>query len=188
MARDVIKAAFWGMVGGLAITTLLILGGNGCAASNGSGAESPQRSTARAVNLTVARAVVVADQSCASLALQIKDVKLAKSCADSYDIARPVLLSAEGALDTWDSIAQDQLGCAINSGVSALTQVSALLLSQKVAIPTVVLDALKLVSSVTFTCKSIPVVVPPTPVIDAGGEITVVYVNINDSGLDGGKE
>lgn len=180
---DYLKATVGGVLVGGAICAAIMLGDTGCGAlSGGSGAESPQRSTARAINLTVAKAVVVGDQTCATFATQIKDVKLAKGCADAYDVARPVLLSTEASLDVWDAVAQDQVGCAINGGVSALTQISALLLSQKVAVPSVILDALKLVSSVSFSCKSQPVVVPSLPEsVDAGNGITVVYP------VDGGK-
>lgn len=164
MTFDIMKAAIGGMLMGLAVVTLIILGGNGCSAfSTGAGAESPERSTARAAVLMVAKAVVVADQSCASFALQIKDAKLAKSCADVYDVARPVLVAAEASLDTWDATAQGKIGCAINAGVTALTDVSVILVQEKLAIPSVVLDALKLVNSVKFTCNSVVI-------IDAGSD------------------
>lgn len=164
MTFDIVKAAFWGLIGGLALTTLLILGNTGCSAfSTGAGAESPERSTARASVLMVAKAVVVADQSCASFALQVKDAKIAKACADAYDVARPVLIAAEASLDTWDSAAQGKIGCAINAGVTALTDVSVILVQEKLAIPSVVLDALKLVNSVKFTCNSVVI-------IDAGSD------------------
>lgn len=164
MTKDYVKAAVWGMISGLAIVTLLIASGNGCSAfSTGAGAESPERSTARAAVLMVAKAVVVADQSCASFALQVKDAKIAKACADAYDVARPVLLAGEASLDTWDATAQGKIGCAINSGVTALTDVSVILVQQHLAIPSVVLDALKLVNSVKFTCSSVVIV-------DAGGD------------------
>jgi hypothetical protein len=149
---DYIKSGFWGLVVGGAIVGALAMGGNGCIPVKG--AESPERATARSIVLMVAKAVQVSDNLCATYALQTKEVAVAKACADAYDLARPSLLAAETGVDTWDDVAQNKLGCAVNNGVSALVQVSAVLAKEKLALPTIVTDALQLASSVKFTCNT----------------------------------
>jgi|SRR5882762_11293871 len=149
MTKDVVKASFWGVVAGMAVVLLLSIN-QGCVPAKPG--EDPTRASARATILLVAKAVQSSDKLCASYALQTKEISVAKACADIYDAARPSLLTAEAALDSWDAAAQGSVGCAISAGVKALVQITVVLNNEKLAVPSVVTDALQLAAGINFGC------------------------------------
>lgn len=150
--RDIVKAAFWGMISGLAILTIILAGGNGCAVFAHS-SEDPTRATARAAVLTVAEAVKVADQFCATYSLQTKEITVAKACADAYDLSRNSLLAAESGLDVWNDVTKNSVACALADGVRSLGAISAVLIQEKLAPPAIITDALTLVNSFQVCVK-----------------------------------
>lgn len=119
------------------------------------GAESPDRATARAVILTVARGVHEADVLCAQFARDTKDAGLAKKCADAYDLARPSLIGAEAGVDGWNAASQGHLACLAIDSITALTQFSKVLTDSKVALPLVITDALQLAGAFKGLCQDV---------------------------------
>lgn len=118
----------------------------------GKTAESPDRATARAVVLTLAEAVKDADQLCATFATSTKNVDVAKACADAYDVARPSLISAEAGIDAWDSASKGQLACLAVDAVVSLSAFSKIFDLNKIAIPVVIVDAVKLAEQMKSIC------------------------------------
>ena len=113
------------------------------AAACSGGASDPSRDATRGMVLVVADAVKVADGICASLALAKKDPKLAKVCADAYDIARPSLLAAESGIDLYDGKGGPLL-CSVGTAVEALAHVAEAISAAGASLPAVVADALSL--------------------------------------------
>lgn len=150
MTKDYVKAAVWGMISGLAIVTLLIVGGNGCIPLKPG--ESPARANGRAAVLLIAKAIQASDKLCAQYALDTKEIDVAKKCASIYDQSRSVLLVAESGLDVWDLAAQNSVGCAVNKGIGALLQFTTVLNTEHLAVPTLVTDALQIAAGVNFGC------------------------------------
>lgn len=118
----------------------------------GKTAESPTRATARAVILTLAEAVKDADQLCATFAIQTKNVDVAKACANAYDVARPSLISAEAGIDGWDDASAGHLACLTVDAVNALSAFSKIFELNKIALPEVIVDAIKLSSAMGTIC------------------------------------
>jgi len=110
------------------------------------------RDQARATVLTIARGVHDADMLCAELAYAKKDGKLARTCADAYDVARDALLGAESAVDAWDEAHEGQVGCAAVKAVASLTSMMSAIKGAGGSVPAVVADALTLAPVLTGVC------------------------------------
>ncbi|AKV03204.1 hypothetical protein AKJ09_09867 [Labilithrix luteola] len=135
----------------LALAFALLLPTLSACAALRSSAETP-RETARAVVVTLAKAVQVADVTCATIAETKKDAGLASKCADAYDVARPALLGAESAVDAWESGGAGNVPCAVARSVSALVSISHAVTAAGGTVPPVVDDALRLAPALTVAC------------------------------------
>lgn len=62
-------------------------------------------------------------------------VKLLKSCADGYDVARSALFAIEAGLDTWQESDAGKLGCAAGSALEGLTIIYDALRERGIALP-----------------------------------------------------
>lgn len=111
------------------------------------------RDQARATVLTIARGVHDADMLCAELAYAKKDGKLARTCADAYDVARDALLGAESVVDAWDEAHEGQVGCATAKAVASLTSMVSAIQGAGGKVPAVVTDALTLAPVLTGVCR-----------------------------------
>ena len=116
-------------------------------------AVSPQRDSARAGLLLVAKGGVTADGACSELAKAKDDAVIAKTCADIYDDVRSSLLIAESSLEAWDSGKKNDVACATKHGVAALIKLTNLLKSNGANIPPVLFDAVKFSTFVAGECK-----------------------------------
>ena len=114
---------------------------------------SPQRDSARAGLLLIAKAGVIADGACSELAKAKDDSTIAKSCADVYDDVRSSLLIAESGLEAWDAGKKNDVACATKHGAAALTKLAALLQGHGAKIPSVLSDAVKFSAFVAGECK-----------------------------------
>jgi len=130
--------------------TLALSLGAGCLPAKN--AETPDRATARATILTVAKAVSIADQACATYATANHDAATAKKCADAYDLARPSLVGAEAAVDGWSDATAGNLACLSADAISALEQFAGIFLGAQLALPTTVVDALHLADTLHQLC------------------------------------
>lgn len=111
------------------------------------------RDQARATVLTIARGVHDADMLCAELAYAKKDGKLARTCADAYDVARDALLGAESAVDAWDDAHRGDVACAAAKGVASLTSMVSAIQGAGGKVPAVVTDALTLAPALVGVCR-----------------------------------
>lgn len=116
-------------------------------------AKAAPRETARAVVLTTAEAIRVADTLCATVALRIGTTdreagrKLAVSCADAYDVARPAVLAAATAVDAWDAGDRKGVVCGLAEAGKALALIVDAVRAAGATIPPLVEDGLRLVGS-----------------------------------------
>lgn len=78
------------------------------------------RNAARADVLLVADGAVKMQSLCADLAMQRKDLELAKACAASYDETRATLLATESLIDAWDEASASHFVCSMVKAVDAL--------------------------------------------------------------------
>lgn len=122
----------------------------GCPEPN---AVSPQRDSARAGLLLIAKAGVIADDACSELAKAKDDATIAKTCADAYDDVRSSLLIAESGLEAWDSGKKNDVACATKHSAAALTKLADLLKGAGAKIPAVLFDAVKFSAFVAGECK-----------------------------------
>lgn len=112
-----------------------------------SGCAHASRTDARAAVEVAARAVFVADQACAEHALNRADLPLAKACEKAYGRSRNVLILAASEVDSWDDKDGLQRGRLVCHVVHVAEQLAAYVKefeSRKIAVPSVVLDALAL--------------------------------------------
>ena len=132
------------------ITILALLFGQSCTPA---AAKAAPRETARAVVLTTAEAIRVADTLCATVALRIGTIdreagrKLAVSCADAYDVARPAVLAAATAVDAWDAGDHRGVVCGLATAGKALGLIVDAVKAAGATIPPLVEDGLRLVGS-----------------------------------------
>lgn len=116
-------------------------------------AKAAPRETARAVVLTTAEAIRVADTLCATVALRIGTTdreagrKLAVSCADAYDVARPAVLAAATAVDAWDAGDRKGVVCGLATAGKALGSIADAVKAAGATIPPLVEDGLRLVGA-----------------------------------------
>lgn len=116
-------------------------------------AKAAPRETARAVVLTTAEAIRVADTLCATVALRIGTTdreagrKLAVSCADAYDVARPAVLAAATAVDAWDAGDHKGVVCGLATAGKALGSIVDAVKAAGATIPPLVEDGVRLVGS-----------------------------------------
>lgn len=116
-------------------------------------AKAAPRETARAVVLTTAEAIRIADTLCATVALRIGTTdreagrKLAVSCADAYDVARPAVLAAATAVDAWDAGDHRGVVCGLATAGRSLGQIADAVRAAGATIPPLVEDGLRLVGS-----------------------------------------
>ena len=112
----------------------------------GSSPATPQtpRDEARAALLTIAEGVKVADVTCADASKSLQNAKLAKDCADAYDVARAALVMADDGIDAWDDGSAGKVACAGKHALDALVTVENELAALSVHIPAAVVDAVKL--------------------------------------------
>lgn len=118
-------------------------------------AKAAPRETARAVVLTVAEAVRTADALCATVAIRIGTEsdkretarKLAVSCADAYDVARPAVLAAATAVDAWDAGDHRGVVCGLAEAGKALGLIVDAVKAAGATVPPLVEDGLRLVGS-----------------------------------------
>ncbi|WP_394849724.1 hypothetical protein LZC95_20005 [Pendulispora brunnea] len=115
-------------------------------------AESPSRQTARATIVLVAKAVLIADQTCSGVAKKQEKASIAATCEQAYNVARNSLLTAESGVDAWDSVAQKDIACAIIESGRALKRTADAIQSAGVELPAIVVDALKLVPEFGSVC------------------------------------
>ena len=85
-------------------------------------AKTSPRETARAAVILLAKTTAITDERCAALAREKQDAKLAGVCADAYDVARPALLSAESAVDAWESGSKNDVACLVSKSAWSLTK------------------------------------------------------------------
>ncbi|WP_394833573.1 hypothetical protein LVJ94_44410 [Pendulispora rubella] len=133
---------------GLIVPALLLVGA--CAPARG--ANSPDRQNARAAILTVAKAVSVADEVCASTARTRSNAQLAKSCKDAYDVARPALFAAESGVDAWENGQRHNVACSAIDAANALRNIGDALIQAGVSLPAVLTDALLLSRGLGEVC------------------------------------
>lgn len=116
-------------------------------------AKAAPRETARAVVLTVAESLKLADTLCATVALRIGAAdreagrKLATACADAYDVARPATLAAATAVDAWDAGDHRGVICGLATAGRSLGQIADAVRAAGATIPPLVEDGLRLVGS-----------------------------------------
>lgn len=128
------------------------------------GASSPtDRPTARSYVLLVADGVKVADVACAEAAHAIaasdrsKAIAVADACAHGYTVARQALLTAEAALDAYDSGGAGRWGCALRDGLGGLRELAAGLALAGAKVPDSVADGLALASTLSgLACAPAP--------------------------------
>ncbi len=111
------------------------------------------RETGRATVLVVADAVKQLDALCAALARAKQDAALGQSCADGYDVARASLISAEAALDAYDSVGAGNLPCAVAHSVTAMQGMVDSIRKAGGSTPPVVDDAFALAPLLTGACR-----------------------------------
>jgi hypothetical protein len=114
-----------------------------CAALAGCGATSPRdRAIARGAVEVTARAVAIADGTCARIGRELRDEDLLRSCIEHYDAARTALLTAGAAVDTWDRYDRTRsLPCALRQAIDALDSIRDELARRHVSLPSIVEDA-----------------------------------------------
>lgn len=116
-------------------------------------AKAAPRETARAVVLTVAESLKLADTLCATVALRIGTAdreagrKLAVSCADAYDVARPAVLAAATAVDAWDAGDHRGVVCGLATAGKGLALIVDAVKAAGATVPPLVEDGLRLVGS-----------------------------------------
>ncbi|WP_394844031.1 hypothetical protein LZC95_44130 [Pendulispora brunnea] len=133
---------------GLIVPVLFLLGA--CAPARG--ANAPDRQNARAAILTVAKAVSIADEVCATTAKNRSNAQLAKTCKDAYDVARPALLAAESGVDAWENGQRHDVACSAINAANALRNMGEALSGAGVALPAVLTDALLLSRGLGEVC------------------------------------
>lgn len=114
--------------------------------------KSVPRDRARAAVLMLAKTTALADESCASLARNKQDVKLAKRCADSYDVIRPLLIAAESGVDAWESGSRNQVACSVAKSAAALVDIVEAVNAAGGRLPLSVDDSLTFITSITGEC------------------------------------
>ena len=147
MCDEYTRALRWFLAGHVCFVTLLL-----SACSSTPSANNVPRETARAAVVMLAKTTVLADESCASLARTKQDALLAKKCADSYDVIRPLLMSAENGVDAWESGAKNQVACAVAKTSAALLDIVEAVKSAGGSLPLSVSDSLKFVVSTVGEC------------------------------------
>lgn len=110
------------------------------------------RETARGTVLTLARAVQVADVTCASIATARQDAKLAETCAGAYDVARDALIGAESGVDAWDEHGAGNVPCAVARAAASLASIASAVEHAGGEVPAVVDDALRLAPELVGSC------------------------------------
>lgn len=109
----------------------------------------PWRATLSEVTLTLGRALVAADRTCASIALSLppeEGLPLAEACGDSYDAARVALLAAGDAIDAG---AEADAGCALSKAATAVSRVVAYVRAEGHDAPDGVARALAMAAGLT---------------------------------------
>ena len=99
------------------------------------------RAEARAAVLVSAEPVKVLDTRCAALALDTRDIDLARRCEVAYDQARTALVVAATGVDAWEEGKKGEVACAVARAVASL---DALMKEMRGEMPAVALDALTL--------------------------------------------
>lgn len=150
---DWVHSTFWCLILGACTIIACAATFGGCVPPGG--AESPDRATARASILLVAKGVKEADAMCAKFALDTKDVSLAKNCADIYDLARPSLIGSEAAVDGWNDSSKGQLACLAIDSIVALESFAKVLGQAKLALPLIIVDSLKLADAFKGLCPHV---------------------------------
>lgn len=128
------------------------------------GASSPtDRPTARSYVLLVADGVKLADVACAEAAHVLatsdraKALTVADACAHGYTVARQALLTAEAALDAYDSGGAGRWGCALRDGLGGLRELAAGIALAGAKVPDSVADGLALASTLSgLACSPAP--------------------------------
>lgn len=119
----------------------------------GAGQQTVVRNAARADILLVADGAVKMQSLCADLAMQKKDLELAKACAASYDGTRVTLLAAETLVDSWDSASAGHYMCTMAHAGEALAQgVRAFTLAGG-KVPPAIDDALAAIAQLSKGCS-----------------------------------
>lgn len=124
---------------------------------------SPQRDSARAGLLLIAKAGVIADNACSELTKAKNDAAIAKTCADAYDNVRSSLLIAESSLEAWGPSEGaspaaggiNQVACATKSAVEALSLVSKVIVDAGGKLSPTLIDALKFSTLFTSQCRQV---------------------------------
>lgn len=109
-----------GGIAGVLLAGLTSLATHGCSEP---AKYAEPREVARASVLMTSNALATTDQVCSALALQTKDIALAKRCAAVYKIVRASLVSAADGVDTWEALETSRITvtCALVASVQNLT-------------------------------------------------------------------
>ncbi len=171
-----------GMGGGLVMALLFVVGFLGAprvlVACSPAASPTAARDTTRAVVLTVAEGVKVADHLCAQVAIAKHDKATAVACAHAYDVARPALIAAQYGIDAWDSGGSKDVPCAILDASKALRAVGDAVKAAGATVPAVALDALSLAEGYgDAACEAKPT---PAP-IPAAGDAASPYLDLPDA-------
>lgn len=99
---------------------------HGCASKGAVSASTQPRDVARAAVVMASSALQTADQVCAQVASDTKDIALAGKCAAAYKTIRASLLTAAEAVDTWDALAssRESVTCAVLNSAAQLADLS----------------------------------------------------------------
>lgn len=145
--RRRVRDAF-GILAGIGIVICVVVAiASSCGCARAAIPQTP-RDTARAAAVLVSKAVLVTSDACAARALSTRDLPLAKKCEAAYDTARASLLSAESAIDAWDSVQAGNVACATNAGAVALLEMTHAMEAAGEPAPPVAVDAIAFVSKV----------------------------------------
>lgn len=91
-----------------------------------SGCAPSSRATARAAVLATAEGLRVGDQACAALATRRADRELAEACAAAYEVGRPAVIAAAGAVDAWERPgARERVACSLAAALGGLEAIVA---------------------------------------------------------------
>lgn len=107
-------------------------------------AQSPVDAERFAVVAT-AEAVEQADQACAKIGLERKDVALLTACKDAYDVARPALVSAQYYLSIGD---QHGVEASLCTGQKALAATAQAITATGAKLPPFVTETMQLAGSI----------------------------------------
>jgi hypothetical protein len=129
-----------------AVAVLVVIHCAGCKP-----AENP-RAHARAVVVTLAEGVAVADLACASIARAKMDAPLARECAFARDEARESLIAAEDALDATDSAKAGGVPCMVAQAVTSASRLMGLIEKAGGRVPNALHDAMDLAPMLAGSC------------------------------------